>query len=320
MLRSENTIDLSKAILIAQSKFPIVGKTKVNSFYKGSKYASYDDVYAGVKPILCDAGLIVEHEHSMKFSEVDAIVTIKQTVLETGEMLEKDGGMQVQAIAEVTVSTTIIHAESGQFKTIVSTTFPDKVNMHGTMAAVTYLKRYNLTSILDIAVGDEDDDGNSGLNPPEEQYGRNNARGKQPLPPKKTLPPKQQAGLTARNTVQAAEQIKNLSEVAPGELETNPGDLPFENDPPPTNGATTAPDRPMTDKERKRLGKVDKDQVESLKAILEKKGVNKDKWKSWLFAEYSFNSVTDITDDVYDAICRTVKEHPEEIMNTGGEK
>ncbi len=312
LIKSENTIELNKAILAAQSKFPMIGKTKENDFYRkngrGSKYAAYDDVYAGVKPILCDVGLIVEHEHKMEYKEVEALVIVRQQVVETGEVLDKGSTKQIDCTAEVVVSTTIIHAASGQYKTITSSTFPDKTSMHGVMAAVTYLKRYNLTSILDIAVCEEDDDGNGGLNPPEDRYERKNTKppaqqNGNRIPPKQT-PPKQEP--------------KNMSAVTQQDLQPQPYDLPFDGNTGVSPGTTeAAPDRPMTDTERKRLGKVDKDQVESLKAILEKKGINKDKWKSWLFAEYSFNSITDITNDVYAEICRVVTERPDAIMTPG---
>lgn len=332
LIKSEDTKELNKAILTAQSKFPIIGKTKVNDFYKKSKYAAYDDVYAGVKPILVDAGLIVEHEHKMEYKEVEAIVIVKQTVIETGEVTEQGGGKQIDCTAEVVVSTSIIHAASGQYKTITSSTFPDKTSMHGVMAAVTYLKRYNLTSILDIAVGDEDDDGNGGLNRPEDQYDR-----KYPKAPAqqngKSTPPKQQAGLTGRNTAQVAqelskklppngnmpqEQLPHVENYTKEDFQPQPDDLPFDGNAGVSPGTTeTAPDRPMTDKERQRLGKIDKDQVESLKEKLSSKGINKDKWKAWLDVEYGFGTITDITTDVYTEICRVVTERPDAIMTPG---
>lgn len=334
LIQSESTKDLNLAILQAQGEFPVVGKTKDNDFYKrggkASKYAGYDDVYSAIKPILVKVGIVVEHEHNVKHKEVDAQVIIKRTVLETGEETESNPVTQMVMTVEVVVSTTVIHVTSGEYKTIVSSTFPDKTNMHGVMAAVTYLKRYNLTSLLDIAVGDEDDDGNSGINAPEDQYSRSQRTQRGGFQ-RGGFPREEMANRNDLKLTTGTGKLVNLSDVAPGGLEPQPGDLPFDkeleqnnkpepagdepwNDGSKAQGPAIDTSRPMTDAERKRLGLIGAKKIDALMILIQKKGITKDKWLAYI-GKRGYTSISQIKDTEYDSVVAVVDKNPEKIMS-----
>ena len=223
-MNSEQTNELNGALVAAQTEFPVIDKSADNPFYK-SKYAPYEQIYKGVKPILCKYGLMVSHTPDMEFGEINAMVTYR------GEQ-DNTGVTQIITSAKVDVVTTVTHVKSGQYRSVQMTAYPDKSNMHGVQAAITYLKRNNLILLLDIAVGDEDDDGNDGVAPPEQQNNR-----KQPVRAPLSAPPVQRP---AKSTP----PVQNMSDVPPGSLEPQPGDLPFDND-----SGVTESSRPATDKE-----------------------------------------------------------------------
>jgi hypothetical protein len=326
LIQSEDTKEVNSAILKAQGKFPIVGKSKDNDFYKrngrATKYAGYDDVYKDCKPALIENGLVVEHDHDVKYTEVNAAVFIKED--------GSSAGMQMQMIAEVVVKTSIVHAATGQFKTIIASTFPDKVNMHGVMGAVTYLKRYNLTSILDIAVGDEDDDGNSGLNGAEDdQYKRSAGQQRQVTqnrrPPSNNSKPAFTTGSGKPVNMQQA-----TSGLKPEDLQLQTGDLPFDHEggvtpvedqdttlPPPSNEPSQSvdPARPMTDAERKRLGIVDRKMVDTMTTLLKGKGIPPEKMFPYLENVWGYKTISQMKVSDYQPVIDVIEKHPEEIMN-----
>ena len=329
LIKSESTKVINGAILKAQAAFPIVGKTKENDFYKrngkGSMYAGYDDIYAAIKPILNQNGIIVEHEHNMEYKDIEAQVMYR------GDQ-DVSGVTQALSIAEVIVTTTIIHVESGEFKSIHSSTFPDRSNMHGVMAAVTYLKRYNLTSMLDIAVGGEDDDGNGGLNKPEDQIGQRQARQTRTRGKPADMQVTGQSGVTTRQTPFMTGSGKPInmqqatSGLKPEDLEPQPGDLPFDDEPPVEAESTVMQPpvdsaRPMTDAERKRTGLIGKEKINNLIALCKKSNIIPKMMTGYLEAEYGYKSISEIKEgEEFGNIYNTVLNNPEIIINPGAQQ
>jgi len=338
LIQSESTKAINSALLKAQGAFGIVGKTKNNDFYKrggkSTKYAAYDDIYAMAKPVLILNGLLIEHEHNIQYKDAEMAVTVNQIIGGTGEIADTKTVQQVRAIVEVVVNTTIIHVESGEYKTIIGNTFPDKTNAHGVFGAVTYLKRYNLTSLLDIAVGDEDDDGNSAVNEPSHQYDRSRS-----APSTRPTPRAPQQTMVARTvTVPVNATIANelaniplktgtgvpvnLSNVTPQDLTPQAGDLPFNGPTTPPASAPSAP-RPLTATEKKRLGLITDAQckalIEQLKKIDAPVDIVQKKWKELLMMEYMYQSVEYIQAEKYAEILKLVTEQPDIIMNYGEE-
>jgi len=97
------------------------------------KYLSLTGVYNAVKPFLKEHGLFVHHQQC-----TDAI---------TGKQIQK---------------TIIKHKESGEEIVDDRYLVPDKPGSQGAGMAETYMKRYALLSIIGIATGENDDDGEAG--------------------------------------------------------------------------------------------------------------------------------------------------------------
>lgn len=303
MDRSEVTIELNAAILAAQTEFPVIDKSADNPFYK-SKYAPYEAILKGIRPFLVKNSLVTEHWPEVEYSEVSATVVIKGQ----GDA----GSVQIELIAKVVCTTRITHATSGQFKEVSMIAYPDRPSMHSVQAAITYLKRNNLILILDIATGDEDDDGNAGVS--EDRIADRTRQPRQAQPavqPARSAPPKQ------------GKELSMPPSYTPEQLAPNPNDLPFnvttpENVTAPVQQASTVDsNRPMTDVERKRLNLITGKQVDDLKLLLIKKGITPEAVKLWLTMEYSINSIVNIQSSDYQAIFEVVEKHPEIIMNPG---
>lgn len=120
--------EISKALLKAQQKFPLVKKEDSNPFFK-SKYAGLPTVLEAVLPTL--------HKHGLLLS---------QSPITEGE--------------RIGVKTMIIHAESGESIEGEFTMQLTKNDPQGAGSAITYARRYSLIAILGLNV-DEDDDGNT---------------------------------------------------------------------------------------------------------------------------------------------------------------
>lgn len=315
MNHTEQTTELDCALLAAQAKFPVIEKSKDNPFYK-SKYAPYEEIYKGVKPSLCENGLLLMHDPKVEFSDIEAEVVYKG-------MDDNSGATQIIACAKVTVTTILRHAKSGQERSVEFVAYPDRSNMHGVQASVTYLKRNNIILLLDIAVGDEDDDGNNGVN-----YDPDNQRGRQQRSTSSNRRPPSNGGQPAFTTGSGkpVNMQQATSGLKPEDLEPQPGDLPFDDTPPfDTDGAhTTAPAqtidpaRPMTDAERKRLGFIDAKEVDTMMTALKNKGITKDPWLSYLLAEYSYKTMAEIKKGKeYTDIMLVIEKEPQKIMNPG---
>lgn len=124
MNRSESIINISKSLLEFQKKVDKIKKAEINPYFK-SKYASLSTILDAIDPILNECGLVV---------------------LQSPE--GSDG-----------LTTTVIHAETGEFIESNYSMRPSKDDPQGRGSCITYMRRYALSSILKLNV-DEDDDGN----------------------------------------------------------------------------------------------------------------------------------------------------------------
>lgn len=120
MNQSENIQQLVKALAQAQGAFKRVGHDKLNPHYK-SKYASLEAIIDAIREPVAKAGLAVVHSVE-------------------GEKIE----------------TRVMHT-SGQW---ISSTIPlllDKRSPQAVGSAITYAKRYNISCLLNLSIGEDDD-------------------------------------------------------------------------------------------------------------------------------------------------------------------
>lgn len=123
---------LAEALLAVQKSVPKIQKDKVNPAFKGSRYASTDSILADVLPILNENGLVL-------------------TQIPTS--LGYDSPVPA-------LRTRITFAASDEFIEDVGLLMLDKQNAQGLGGAITYMRRYAVTSMLGL-VTEVDDDGNS---------------------------------------------------------------------------------------------------------------------------------------------------------------
>ena len=132
MEKSESITNLAKAILKFNENVGKIHKTSTNPFFK-SKYASLPDILSGISEPLQEAGLVV-------------------TQLPDG----------------MSLTTMLIHAESGEYICGSSEMKPVKNDPQSLGSAITYNRRYSLGAILNLNI-DVDDDGNKATAPPKNQ-------------------------------------------------------------------------------------------------------------------------------------------------------
>ncbi len=128
MEQSQTIGELAKALAEFQSKVGSVGKDSVNPFFK-SKYATLENIVSTIKEPLSKVGLAYSQ-------------------LPTGENQ---------------IATILMHT-SGEWIKATITMHPAKNDPQGQGSAITYMRRYALSSLLGI-VTDEDDDGNEASKP-----------------------------------------------------------------------------------------------------------------------------------------------------------
>lgn len=130
MKRSENIVEFSKALNMAQKEMRPACKDSTNPHFK-SKYSDLAAIMDAIRDPVANAGLSILQE---------------ATVDDKG----------------VNVSTTLLHL-SGQWIEFEPLTIPlGKRDAHAVGSAITYGKRYSLCAALGV-VSDEDDDGNKAV-------------------------------------------------------------------------------------------------------------------------------------------------------------
>jgi hypothetical protein len=142
MRTSESITNLATALLAAQQEMPHPKKTATNPHLR-NKFADLTTVFDTVIPVLNKHGIVLQQEVS-------------------GHVEITDQGEPVQIVG---VETTLIHAESGEFKTsIVQQYVPQQKGLNMSQAVgstVTYLKRYGVSTAV-VVSSEPDDDGNEG--------------------------------------------------------------------------------------------------------------------------------------------------------------
>jgi len=123
---SEVTKDINTALAKAQGDFPEIGFDKENPYFK-NKYSSLDTIVRSVKPILSKNGLSVT----------------QQTIL-TSE--------------GTTVLKTRVRHTSGQWIETRARVNPVKADPQSYASALTYMKRYSYTALLNITTSDDTSD------------------------------------------------------------------------------------------------------------------------------------------------------------------
>jgi hypothetical protein len=133
MKTSESVSNIFKSIIQAQSEFTPAVKDATNPHFR-SKYANFDSIVDTIRPVLAKNGLAF----------------MQPTVDIDGKLF---------------IKTRIIHG-SGEWIESSYPVNPVKNDPQGYGSALTYARRYSLSSILGIT-SDEDDDGNKSSHPPD---------------------------------------------------------------------------------------------------------------------------------------------------------
>jgi len=131
-LMSDQIDQLATALAKAQGEMSVAGKNQKNPFFK-SNYADFEAIIAASRPALSKYGLSVVQS---------------PFATEAGSFLE----------------TVLLHS-SGQWIKSRAMHQPAKTDVQSLSSYNTYLKRMCYTSLIGVAVGDEDDDGNKASEP-----------------------------------------------------------------------------------------------------------------------------------------------------------
>lgn len=175
MNQSENINELVVSLAKAQSEMQPAIKNRVNPFHKNS-YADLGSVYEVSRPVLKENGLyIIQTTEFLPNEGKCTIIDDKKTTVVEGK----------------TIMVTILMHSSGQWIKSCVPLDPVKHDSQGMGAAITYMRRYSLSTILGI-VCDDDDDGETAV-----------GRGKASSPQKKEI----------KKEVLSEQQVKGLTEI-----------------------------------------------------------------------------------------------------------
>jgi hypothetical protein len=125
MEKSESIKNLATALVKFNSEVGKIHKKSENPFFK-SKYAALPDILSEISEPLQKSGLVV-----IQFPDGNSLTTM------------------------------LIHSESGEYLSSTAEMKPVKTDPQSLGSAITYYRRYMLASILSLNI-DEDDDGNKG--------------------------------------------------------------------------------------------------------------------------------------------------------------
>lgn len=124
MEKSEQIINLSKALHQFNKEIGKIAKTSTNPFFK-SKYADLPSILSAINEPLSNSGLVI-----VSIPDADGLTTL------------------------------LIHSESGEYISANAIMKPVKNDPQAIGSAITYQRRYSIGSILNLNI-DEDDDGNN---------------------------------------------------------------------------------------------------------------------------------------------------------------
>lgn len=167
MNKSETISELSKALAKAQGEMQSAKKSSDNPFFK-SKYADLHEVMDSIREPLSKYGLSIS------------------------QLVQPD---EERAIVE----TVLLH-ESGEWLSSTIILRPVKADPQGMGSAITYARRYSVSSIVGLA-SEKDDDAN-------EASGKNEAPKYPPKPVKPTSDPDDSKGKRAKVITQLREVLK----------------------------------------------------------------------------------------------------------------
>jgi hypothetical protein len=132
MMQSDSIANLAKALSIVQGKLTHAKKDSANPFFK-SKYADLESVWDACRDLLASNDLAVA-QFPGTYSELDKSMSL----------------------------TTILTHASGEWISQEMSMPLSKVDAHGCMAILTYMRRASLAAV--IGVVQADDDGNTAVN------------------------------------------------------------------------------------------------------------------------------------------------------------
>ena len=173
MEKSPSIAKLATALLSFQSSIDKVSKDAANPFFK-SKYASLSNILETIQAPMKEAGLCVS-----QMPDGDSLTTI------------------------------LIHAESGEYIQATYNIHPKSIDPQGIGSAITYARRYALGAILSLNI-DEDDDGNAAMKPAK------------PNPLMQEI----NAAITKLGNVNSKEEMKDFAATLPDHVKT---DMRFRN-------------------------------------------------------------------------------------------
>ena len=124
--RSDSIVNLAKALLKFNEDVTIIAKDSKNPHFKNT-YASLSAILSTINGPLSDHGIV---------------------------LMQCPG----EGVDCVSLTTTIMHAESGEFIESTFSMVPVKKDPQGIGSCISYMRRYAITSILRLNV--DDDDGN----------------------------------------------------------------------------------------------------------------------------------------------------------------
>jgi len=155
--------ELFNSVANFQMECPKISKDANNPFFKGSKYATLPHILNVITPILKKNGLVI-----------------------------------VQPVINNAVVTKLIHIDSGEMiESVYDIVCKDATNPQQIGSAVSYARRYSISSILNLNI-DDDDDGN---------YATGNVS---PQPKKEELTPKHPNWNKAKDHLQTGGLMEDI--------------------------------------------------------------------------------------------------------------
>lgn len=143
MPSNESPSGLNAALLAVQKEAPKLQKDKINPHFK-STYLSLETLHEAIMPLLNKHGLIWTTGPSYVIAGDTAVPTLAYKMIHAASGEVVDGAMPLSAA---------------------------KSDPQGQGSAITYARRYALMAVLGL-VADEDDDGNAGSRPRQQQSSR----------------------------------------------------------------------------------------------------------------------------------------------------
>jgi hypothetical protein len=279
--RSVSTKNFDIIMLAIMQKMGSASKDSKNPYFS-STYADLNSVRETIRLAMFDA---VEFLLVQQFPVTDysKCMSKRQVIKNKQGDYIKDIEISVPCL---TVTTRLTDPKSGEWQESDLSCYPAEDTPQSIGSAITYLRRYSLMPLFNIAPADDDGNAGSGRDPMnQDPHGQ---------PPKVQGAPRttRPAAAMPVTTAKAPEAPKQLA--------------------PPTK--PTGP-RPLTDAERKHLGLIDGQQFDSLKELCKKKGVDPKKWKIWLTVTYGITTMVEIKASEYSGVVDVVTTHPEKIMN-----